>query len=438
MRTGALQLATPLVEALLTELGFVPRSSRIGALIRIAANRIRIRLRGYRFEPIPATTLSRRDVEVVDTLGVLHRELALYDPIATSLTQSRFVRAAVRMGEPVRVVQALCYEALFAAFLGRAATAERLLNRVRVLALRLDHPQALASRHIAEAGCALLLGRVNEVLAAAYQGHELLVSHCPGTHWETYQLATFRYGAMLFCGSIRALCEEAYGLSAVASERNDRFLQGVLLLAMCTRSLAEDQPQEAVRLARAFLAQQDSSSYTIFTYFASLRVVDALLYTGDVDEAIDFYRRARPRLRQSAFYRGRQVWLSDHWVCARLALCAHVQRPEAGLLRAASRAVRVLEGRPGLDADVWAACTRAALERQRGRNEVAIAVLSAMLAGCETAGLLPYASYARYGLGALVSGPKGRGFREQALQDLQADGVRNPQGWIGTYVPGFD
>jgi eukaryotic-like serine/threonine-protein kinase len=87
-------------------------------------------------------------------------------------------------------------------------------------------------------------------------------------------------------------------------------------------------------------------------------------------------------------------------------------------------------------AGVAASMVTAATENASGNRAAALAALRAGLEKAVATDSVLYAVVVRYRLGQMLGGDEGRAMTRAALDDAIALGARNPERWLGLYLPG--
>lgn len=83
-----------------------------------------------------------------------------------------------------------------------------------------------------------------------------------------------------------------------------------------------------------------------------------------------------------------------------------------------------------------AGIVRAVAENAAGDRAATISALRAVLESAEASDMLVHAAVARYRLGTLLGGDKGKTLAASALQSIAARGVQDPLRWAAIYLPG--
>ncbi len=205
--SGHFEKGLVLLRAALTETGERFPRSPIVLIFWLIVARAFFRIRGLGFTSRPASEIDRKALVHVDTLRSAGSGFAMSDNIRGSYFQTRCLLAALRVGEPGRIVHALCMEVCFTSSGGSRtrARADRLLAAAEAMARDLGTPEAHASVLVARGYTDYMNGHFKLAYEALSAGEEILRDKCVGYTFEVQSTRTLLYRAIAFLGDVRGL-----------------------------------------------------------------------------------------------------------------------------------------------------------------------------------------------------------------------------------------
>src|SRR6185436_10385377 len=103
------------IRAVLSSVGMKLPQSRQGALLSLAANRLRLTLRGLQFTERSASQIPADELLRVDACWAVAVGLSLVDSIKGTDFQARHMALALDAGDPYRIARALAIEVAYVA-----------------------------------------------------------------------------------------------------------------------------------------------------------------------------------------------------------------------------------------------------------------------------------------------------------------------------------
>jgi hypothetical protein len=420
--------------ALLDELCAVTRlpraRSRSQAMLGLAADYLRLRLRGYDFEARGEAEMDAGERFKIDLCFSATRNLLLTDPMAGTRFSTRALLLALHAGEPARIVEGLASVGSALAAVG-AAAGHVMLARARTIADELGTPYVLGllrfwSGYVEHTSC-----RWTQSLAA-WDEAAVLLRQCRGVQGEIQKAELNAILAVQLLGRFDEL--------TVRTERamSDARASGNLYTELYARLYSSIPPLAAgdaaaararIREARARAPWRDH--YVQITAIKFECFCD--LYEGRPAEALQRLNESWPTLQATRMMATPLFKLVFHGLRAFILLA----------LRAAGGAVRL--ERAEADADVCGridmpyargqtALLRAAIHSQRGQVERAVAEAERAAAAFSEAGLDLEVAYARRRRGQLA-GATAEVVAADAL--MRGRGVADPARWTESQAPGF-
>ena len=444
--SGRIEEALEVLRPVLAAVGLSMAPTARAALLRLAMGRIAVRLRGLRVRTRAQDEISRRDLLRLDVCGDIAQYLAHFDTLHALDFQTRALREALRLGEPMRVMRSLVMEASYSAVadgLRGRRRSDRLQRRADALAAAMDAPRARALADIGRAFVAFFQGRFRVAASGLAPTLEFLRARCTDVQWEINEATFFHLLCLEFIGEIPAMRARAGPALDDAARRGDHHAE--ILLRTRTRyvlHLMDDAPErvadDVARLPRAW----QRSSFDIPQYYVVQGEVDIGTYLREP-------RRARVALAESARAYGRslleRVDILDatmSLIRARSALCAAADGgcapAELRALRAEALhfARRLARGR-GAYQVAWSVGIRAGVAALDGDSRRTLELLRTAEDAFLDADMPLYAEVVRLRRGEVLGGETGRDIVAESTAALAARTVKNPARWADLYAPGF-
>ncbi|MCG8424669.1 MAG: protein kinase [Proteobacteria bacterium] len=441
--SGHLATGVEAVDRVLGEIGqrLAPTPRR--ALIALAWQRVRLRLRGMRYAERSASELSARDLSRLELYKTVTMGLNLVDYLRASEYQARHVRLSLDLGEPTRIARALSLEAFFLAsqMSGRSRT---VADRAQQLAARSDVPLSRAYSLFARAGVHYFMDNDwAATLECLREGEHLLLAHTQSAGFETDTVRLFRCFCLMQAGDLRDLARWLPDYIRGAQRRGDRYLQVSLRSRLIVPWLVADDPEGAQHeLDEAFAAWVPwTEIYTVQHFYGLHSLCEVALYRDRPEVGVAHMAEQYPALKRSFLLRVPLVRAEIDYARVRLAIAQAMMSADrdarAGHLRSARQIARALDKNPAPLARALAALGRAGIARLADDEASAVGLLDQAIAelGRRDSALLVQA--ARWHRGKLTGGDAGDRERSEARRWLDTQGVADPDRLCRTLVPGF-
>ncbi len=322
-RSGHFDEAVRLAEHVFAALGLALPRSRWSTWARLIGQRIRLRLRGDRFERRAESTVAPGALVRLDAGWSVAVGLGMLDNFRGSYVQSCHLHMALEVGEPFRVLRALAMEVSYRATAGSSARKgiERWVQGSEDLARELGDPYAFGFTHLTRGIGTFLCGDW-EAAKRACQSAEAIFENRPAlASWELASARLFLLFSQFFLGDLASLRKRVPELVQEAKERGDLFAAVNLRLSVCNAAwLVGDVPKEA----RRHLEESDDSCPRkgghIQRYWSAIAWANLCLYEGFAEEAHRRVVSIWPMLRRSMLLRMEFVRVEFHWLRGRCAL----------------------------------------------------------------------------------------------------------------------
>jgi len=418
----------------------LPRTT-LGAVASLIWRRLLVRLRGTRFRERDETQIPQTDLVHVDILHSIARGLSMTDHLRGADFTTRFLLAALRMGEPRRVLTAMTIEANNASGMspGSAYTRHILASCEGMLQKR---PDAVAEFYL---GAAHGLGHfMTGEWSLARARFEACIEHSvglTGMAWERGLVHFQLMWSLFYLGELAEMHRRLPPLLQDARDRGDLFTVSGLTLGLCNIVILDREgPERAEEEIHGVLSRWTVRGYHLQHYWALLSRAHVRLHGPSPEDTLgllgaDWQALKRSFLLKVPTIRDESVVLLGRSLLARAAtLRGSARRDE--LARVPGHAKALARGKAA-----WSRALGALLEAawlaQTGQAEPARLRLGAAVDQLEACGMRLYAAAARLRLGRLVGGEEGAAMVDKGRAFFRQQGVRNEEGMLQVLVPGF-
>jgi len=453
LRGGYVAEGLESVRAVLADVGLKLAPTPMRSLGALLARRAWLRLRGLGFKVRPLSEITQEELARVDVRESVALGLSMVDTIRSTEYTTRYLGAALKVGEPRRLASALALEAVFLATQDQEQRAHELLEALD--RLNRDHDTGTGrawgpgARGFVEFYCHnRWRAALDHFAAGEAVWRELRTPH--GFEINTMQL--FSCWALTYLGQLDEVARRVPQLVTAAERRGDRYaavtlrcgFQGVYLVR-------DDDPLEAERhVVDAIGSWTDpKASYHVQHLVTLYTRCDLLLYAGQWERAKQLLAEDAPGLRRSLLdripfiralieHQRAKVLLSELAASASPSPSLSTGKRDRERLVRAARAVAARQaGDSQPMARAFSCLTHAGIERALGDEERAAALLRDGLAALEALDTNLYANAARRRLGQTLGGHDGAALVTQADYWMHARGVRNPARMSAMLIPGW-
>ncbi|MET0387701.1 MAG: protein kinase [Polyangiales bacterium] len=444
LRSGSFEEGEALVHKVLRALHLETPTSTLGLIFAIVVERCWIALRGLRFTPrsLDATPFAvRYRGELCGTLSI---ELQSYDPLRAALFQARSLRMALGAGVPELLARALCAAATMASVTAGKRGPQRaaaLLARAEQLAEGLASPLVESNIHSARAVCAMLQGRLRDVLEPSEQAERMFRQVNAADEGEYYHHLTVLAARVTALSQLGQHALARSELQRAVSEARATDNVGALLLLSGLRTrldLMDGQVERSITRLELEREQLPAQRFGLLHVYYLCSVMRVGCLTGDYDWTQRFMRDDMARFRRSLFRRGSYFAVIVPALHARLLLNRCVARnvSAAEAAKQVATDIRVLRGARVQSKDGALARTAARLALLAGDRAAARPQLEASIRGFERYEIASdEAARDRYALGALIGGSEGAALQTTALTTLRDYGYADPLADLAGYYP---
>ncbi len=418
----------------------LPRTT-LGAVASLLWRRLLVRLRGTRFRERDETEIPPADLVHVDILHSIARGLSMTDHLRGADFATRFLLAALRLGEPGRVLTAMTIEANNASGMspGSSYSLNILDSCERMIGKR---PDSVAGFYLGAAHG--IRHFMTGEWSKARERFEACLEHSAGLFgmaWERGLVHFQLMWSLFYLGELAEMHRRLPPLLRDARERGDLFTVSGLTLGLCNIVVLDrDGPGRAEEEISGVLSRWTVRGYHLQHYWALLSRVHARLHGPRPEDTLELLRHDWRALKRSfllkvpAIQSESQILLGRS-LLARAATLRGTARREA-LARVPGHAAALIRGKAA-----WTRALGALLEAawlsQTGRVEPARLRLGEAVDQLEACGMRLYAAAARIRLGQMVGGDEGAALTSRGRAFFQRQEVRNEAGMLQVLVPGF-
>jgi serine/threonine protein kinase/tetratricopeptide (TPR) repeat protein len=440
LTSGHVNLGLEAMSALLSEIGVRMPATPQRALLSLLANRVRLRLRGYRCTPKPESEIDPKMLTEIDVLVAVSSGLNMVDMIMGANFQSQGLLLALKAGARVRIGRALVVEAaqvVSTGLKGDFKRAQDLLNKVKGL----SEGNALLDAWVqvgegaADYMCSHLI-TAEEHLERAESALRVL----PKVNWELGQLRVFRLSNLRRLGALLKMDELAEDYLRDASARGDLYAQTSITLCCARVWLRNDDVAQARRRLASVSWTPPEEGYHLQHWYAFSAEIEFELYEGHTDDLLSRWESHFADLKKALLLRIMIVRTEASWIRGRLALATaqHASGKDAvRLTRIAESMAKSLKKESDGFADVASCLLYATVARQQGDGEGAKAKLQAAISRSDEVGTRLHGASARRRLGELIGGVEGEALIARADEIMRAEGIANPARMTEIYLPAF-
>lgn len=440
LRSGHFDEGSALATSLLENAGVFVPSQRWQALVVLAVRKVRIRLRGLRFQP-------RRDVSPdaarkLDICRLASLAMALQNPIRAAELQSRHLLESLDMGEPYRIANSLAMEAGFLAANKGAhgyRAASNLLDKVEDLTSRSDHPNARSLALSVRTKVAWFAGRWDEAARLGQTLNRMAAEEFMRPAWEAYPTSIFWLCALVCMGRWKEVIELLPGLQADSAARGDLLEMASLPVFTFAyiRWLLADQPHQARAELESARLRLSEPGFVPHRFGVCYGLTDVALYTGDSAAARRAVEQGWAELEASMALRIQAVRIFMLHARARVALAS------AGGAASPRERTRFIEEARGFSRRIrregtqWGnaitALIDASVAAAAGRLPAVLDRLGAAERAAAAANMQQFSAAARYRIAELISaGPS----PQPQVEWFQDQNARNPARLVRILCPG--
>ena len=417
-----------------------PRRALLSVLWRL----LRLRVRGTDFIERPASGIPPRKRRLLDVLWSANIGLSMVDILRADDFLLRFILLALDVGDLRRVAQGLAVLGGQLASLGgmHMPFARTLIAKAEVLAKRSGDPAVIGLARMCKGVVHYFSGDWESTLSELLAAEEQFLRHCHGVGWELATTRSFICFTLRALGRLPDLCQRFDRYTADAERAGDRYLATNLRTYLSMVWLIRGDVARARKDIEGALDLWPGDKYQIQHFFHLYARCEHALYEGQPEVAAKAMAAEAARLRASGMLKIRGIRADYSWLAGRLALAVAERTAPAGrpaLLRKVMGCARYLlkvDQQTAMALGAFLAAGARRLSPGPDRAEIT-EELEHAIETVEATGAKSLAECARFWLGGIVGGERGRDLRARAEKWLVEQGVEEPARLAYSVLPGF-
>jgi len=414
--------------------------TRRDTILALLKARLKLKFRGLKFKPRAAEEIPPSELLRVDTCRAVGTGLSSVDTIRGAVFQTRYLLAALDVGEPFRVAHALAMESGYSS-VGGSRTRRRthkLMTEMRRVAASVGTPYVVANADLVEGIAASLEGRWRIGAELCEQAERQFLETCTGVTWELGTARSFGLRCHQFRGDIRVITERFPALVRDAEERGDRYFATNTVLFSHYVNLAADDPLKMTEVIEEAMRGWSHAGFHVQHMWHLRAGVENAIYEGRGMLAwtrmAQSWRAASGSLVARVQFTG--IVLQELRGRAALAAASEAASPDeqARLLDMADRAAKRIDKQRTEWGRVFSQLLRAGSAFLRERPEKAVKLLREVESLGNEHEMFLHVACARASLGAIIGGDEGATLTAASRAWMVDQGIRNPDAMMRTIV----
>lgn len=422
LASGDITRGRAVVSELLDEIDRpLPKTAPL-AVMALAAERAALAIRGF----VPRRgTVAPSAAERADLFRGVAQGLGMADNLRAALYNTRSLRAALDLGDPVRAAIALATESIFRGSVDVRKPRD-LLERARALAEETGDETARAWVSGADATLDALTLEHPDVVNGLLRAEAYFQERTRGNGWALDSLKLVRGLTQRLLGEVEALRARLPEDLADAQRRGDRYLETTLLrgatqIWLCDGDVA--RAREAIE-GSAWTSFRDGFHIQHWLELEGHAEID--LYEGNASTTLDRFRGEHRALRLSLVARLQRPRILSRTTRGKLLLSrAATRRDRTALIECTWLAKQLWNEDVGY-ARVRALLLRAGVAGLRRDHDTAITALRDAIAIADRIGLALTAAVARRRLAARLGGDEGRSLKATSDRWMHDQRIAEP------------
>lgn len=442
-RSGLVVEGLAVTKRVLENLNIPFPSSPKRALLTLLWNRIKIRLRGLRFQPCEEKETDPEALVKADICYSIGLSLSLIDHIFGACFSSRFVLSALAIGELRRVLYALGVESCYVAASGKEPSSyyKKISSRADELLKKKEAQLARVYFSIGKAFGSYMWGEwlraKEQAEIAAAQAKELFGS----TNFELTIARSVLVWVLYYLGDLRELSRIIPPWVQEAQIRGDLPQLSIMGLGLCNLVFVnQDGPESARQLIAEIMKKWTLETYLLQHYHALLAEVHIDLYTGKASHALQRVRADWPRLKQSGLLVLPSVKNVALYLRARAAVATSMDLASSekkSLLKEAQKDIATLRRQKPKWTKLTAELLQVGIDQVNGNSKSAIKRLDTLIPAFDSLEMRLFAAAARRCMGTLLEGEEGKPYRLEAEKFMRKHKVQDPARLTAIITPGI-
>jgi eukaryotic-like serine/threonine-protein kinase len=438
---GHIKEGLEVIRSVLGSVGMTLPAGPKRALLSLALNKLRVRLRGLNFTERQASEIPEAQLLRIDICWAIAAGLGAVDLIRGADFHCRHLLLALQAGEPFRVARAMAFEAAQTASRGEPTRkrALQIAQRAEELARRVGHPHAIGLSLWASGVAAYLVGHWKNAATLCERAADILRDQCKGVTWELTIANRFMLSALLYRGEIGEVSRRVPMLLAAALEQGNLFAAVDLRTRLNLIWLAADAPDRARSEVIEALKDWPHEGFHLQHYASMLALAQIELYTGDVEVAWKHVHGQWKALEDSMLMRIQVLRIEAMHLQARAALASAARSADkTRRLRKARKLAKTIAHERTAWGAPFATLILAGVAYQEGDRAKARALLSQAMELFDLADIDLYEAVTRRRLGELLNNETGARHIAEADAWMEKRQIKNSTAMTKMMAPGFD
>ena len=427
LRSGHMDEGREVLEAVLGAVGLSYPESPEQAVRTLLLHRGQLLLRGFEFAPRDESAIDPSILKRADACWAVSIGLAGIDVVRGAEFQTRHLALALDAGEPYRIARGLALESMSSACeSGPEGLRARLLcDRAEQLTARLDRPHARGMVAMAKGYIAYADGRWEACTTQFERAISTFREHCTGSAWEIAFSQIFALAGLWYRGDLHEMRRRAPFWLADARSRGDLYATTSFRTRFMPKlSLADDDPEAALRETREAIAEWGQSGWHVPHCFAQFAEAEVFLYTGDALPAWRCMSETWTALESTLLFRAAPLLIIGRYLHGQCALAA-MDRGALDLASVVLTDAEEFERKNAPLPGAWASLLRAGLAARGREPEDAVALYAEAELRLEMLGMGLIAAAAKKRRGEIAGGERGRALVAEAERAMGERGVRD-------------
>jgi len=350
LKSGHYLEGIQVLEDVLKGIGARLASSQSQALLSALLHKAWLALRGLHFQERPPEEIPPAALDRLDSYWAVIQGLATGDIMRVADFQARLLLLSLQTGEPIRLVRAFSYEAIFMSSLGNKSERKtrKFIDLALMLAERTGDSSSIGQATVASGIALMALGQWRKSAEILDKVELQLREQVTGLSYELRNAQSFALINHYAMGNLTMLAERLPLLSRDAEESGDLlFLANLTMGSAFMHHLALDEPERARQEIHRVLDRLPPTgfSHQRFHEFAALGNID--LYSGNLTAGWAQMQDRWRALRDSRMLMVQAIRITCQELRGRMALalaaaCQDAQARRA-LIRGAQRDARQID-----------------------------------------------------------------------------------------------
>ena len=440
LRSGHFDQGLAAIRLVLTTIGLRLPESPLRVIVELLILRLVLRLRGTEVRERDVSEIAAHSLMRLDVLWSLAFSMGVIDVVRARLIQTRYMLAALSLGEPAHLARAAAFEVGTSAQDGTRGwkRTERLIAMSRETARKVGTPYATAWAEGSAGVAHYLRGSYSEALSLCLRAEESLREHGGGMQWEGSTLRIFAVSSLALLGRFEELTQRQPAWARDALDRGDLYAAVNLRIGFASMArLVVDEPEAARSDVAASMSQWSKQGTHLEHFYELVALVNADLYEGRPEDAhkrvLEQWRPMRRALLTMVQSVRLHLWRMRGQTTLALAAASEADRPAR--LADVANAARQIERERAPWGNPFARMLRAGIAATQGDTARATALYAEAAREADAAEMALVAAVSRRCQGLQSGGDEGRKLVDDAEKWMRSVTVKSPERLAATVAP---